>query len=255
MHQTQSPATAPAGHMPGRKTDVKDAAWIVDLLRHGLLRGSFIPPLPQHDLRDLTRQRTNLVQKRAEIATRLQKVLEWANLKLTSVLSDITSVSARAMLEAIIAGEDTVLLADLVKGRMRTKRAAMEQASTGRVRLHHRFLLAQHLTHLDFLEEQIEAFTQQSASSIHAQAASSNGPRQPAVEASGSEAAQLAAEERVPERPVDWEAAVELLETIPGVRRQTAELIIAAIGTDTCRFRSAAHLGSWSNVRQPAGAC
>src|SRR5918997_5301442 len=116
-------------NVPGRKTDVQDAAWIADLLRHGLLRGSFIPPLPQRDLRDLTRQRTNLVQERAEVANHLQKVLEWANLKLTSVLTDITGVSARAMLEAICAGEqDVTLLAELAKGRMRSKRAALEQA-------------------------------------------------------------------------------------------------------------------------------
>ncbi len=236
-------------NVPGRKTDVKDAAWIADLLRHGLLRGSFIPPMPQRDLRDLTRQRTNLVQKRAEVANQLQKVLEWANLKLTSVLTDITGVSARAMLEAIIAGEeDAVLLAELAKGRMRTKRAALEQALTGRVRDHHRFLLAQHLTHLDFLEEQIEAFTQQIAISIHAQAASSSGPLQPAGEARDSEAVQPPAEGSTPERSVDWEAAVELLDTIPGVGRETAELIIAEVGTDMRRFGSAGHLASWAKV-------
>jgi len=236
-------------NVPGRKTDVKDAAWIADLLRHGLLRGSFIPPLPQRDLRDLTRQRTNLVHERAEVANHLQKVLEWANLKLTSVLTDITGVSARAMLEAIIAGEeDAALLADLAKGRMRSKRAALEQALTGRVRDHHRFLLAQHLTHLDFLDEQVDAFSQQISASIQAQDVTVGEPPQPPAEASDRAGAQAAGEETAPEQALDWEAAVEFLDTIPGVGRETAELIIAEVGTDMQRFRSAAHLASWAKV-------
>src|SRR5439155_12847815 len=115
--------------VPGRKTDVADAAWIADLLRHGLVRPSFIPPLPQRDLRDLTRERTNLVQARADVVRRLHKVLEWANLKLTAVATDVTGVSARAMLTAILAGEeDSAVLADLAVGRLRKKRAALEAA-------------------------------------------------------------------------------------------------------------------------------
>jgi transposase len=236
-------------NVPGRKTDVQDAAWIADLLRHGLLRGSFIPPLPQRDLRDLTRQRTNLVQARAEVTNQLQKVLEWANLKLTSVLTDITGVSARSMLQAIIAGEeDAALLADLAKGRMRTKRAALEQALIGRVRDHHRFLLTHHLTHLDFLDEQIEVFSQQIEASIQARVVTASEPPQPSPEASDSEAARAADDETSPEQVLEWEAAVELLDTIPGVGRETAELIIAEIGTDMQRFRSAAHLASWAKV-------
>jgi transposase len=236
-------------NVPGRKTDVQDAAWIADLLRHGLLRGSFIPPLPQRDLRDLTRQRTNLVQARAEVTNQLQKVLEWANLKLTSVLTDITGVSARSMLQAIIAGEeDAALLADLAKGRMRTKRAALEQALIGRVRDHHRFLLTHHLTHLDFLDEQIEVFSQQIEASIQARVGSASEPPQPSPEASDSEAARAADDETSREQVLEWETAVELLDTIPGVGRETAELIIAEIGTDMQRFRSAAHLASWAKV-------
>src|SRR5919202_4095362 len=127
--------------VPGRKTDVKDAAWIADLLRHGLLRGSFIPPLPQRDLRDLPRQRTNLIQQRAMVVNHLQKVLEWANLKLAAVASNVAGVSARAMLTALVEGEaDPVLLADLAQGRLRAKREALEQALAGFVREHHRFL-------------------------------------------------------------------------------------------------------------------
>ena len=243
----------PITNVPGRKTDVKDAAWIADLLRHGLLRGSFIPPLPQRDLRDLTRQRTNLVRERAEVANHLHKVLEWANLKLTSVLTDITGVSARAMLEAIIGGEeDVAILADLAKGRMRTKRAALEQALTGRVRQHHRFLLAQHLMHLDFLDEQIAAFTQQIAAALHDEAEHDAPPAASAdadrPEPTPGPEADSALDGTTPGRPLDWETAVELLDTIAGVGRDTAELIIAEVGTDMHRFRSAAHLASWAKV-------
>ena len=137
--------------VPGRKTDVKDAEWLADCLRHGLLRGSFVPPQPQRDLRDLTRQRTNLVQDRVTVVNRLQKVLEWANLKLSGVATDVTGVSARAMLEAIVGGQlDAQVLAELAKGRMRNKLPELERALTGRVRTHHRFLIAQHLAHSTF---------------------------------------------------------------------------------------------------------
>ena len=146
-------------NVPGRKTDVGDAQWIADLLRHGMLRGSFVPPLPQRDLRDLTRQRASLVQERAMVVNHLQKVLEWANLKLAGVATDVTGVSARAMLAALAEGQtDPAALADLARGRLRAKREQLEQALAGRVRDHHRFMLAQHLIHLDFLEEQIAVF-------------------------------------------------------------------------------------------------
>src|ERR671916_2457665 len=139
-----------------------DAAWIADLLRHGFPRGSFIPPLPQRDLRALPRQRTNLIQQRAMVVNHLQKVLEWANLKLSAVASNVAGVSARAMLTALVEGEaDPALLAELAKGKLRLKRAALEQALAGFVREPHRFLLAQHLTHLDFLDEQVVVFDQQ----------------------------------------------------------------------------------------------
>ena len=150
--------------VPGRKTDCKDAAWIADLLRHGLLRGSFIPPLPQRDLRDLTRQRTNLIQQRAMVVNHLHKVLEWANLKLGAVASNLAGVSARAMLTALVGGEaDPTILAELAQGRLRQKRAALEQALAGFVRDHHRFLIAGHLSQLEFLDEQVALFDRQIA--------------------------------------------------------------------------------------------
>jgi transposase len=223
-------------NVPGRKTDVKDAQWIADLLRHGLVRGSFIPPLPQRDLRDLTRQRTNLVQERATVTRRLQKVLEWANLKLAAVVTDVTGVSARRMLAAIVAGEgEATTLAELAKGRLRSKRAELERALTGRVREHHRFLLAQHLAHLDFLEEELALFDAQIVA--HLQTA---GPS-PAA-APPAETADTA------QPPLGWEDAVALLDTIPGVGRGVAELIIAEIGTDMRRFPSSAHLASWARL-------
>jgi transposase len=231
-------------NVPGRKTDVKDAEWIAELLRHGLLRASFVPPRPQRDLRDLTRQRTNLVQDRAQVVNRLQKVLEWANLKLSSVATDVTGASARAMLEAIIGGEtDAGVLAELAQGRMRSKRAALEQALTGRVRDHHRYLLAQHLLHLDFLDEQIADLAGQITRMI--------APEPPT---DGPPAGGMDAQPRTPaadgaaEHGETWAEAVALLDTIPGVGRTAAEQIVAEIGTEMGQFASAAHLASWAKV-------
>jgi transposase len=230
-------------NVPGRKTDVKDAAWIAELLRHGLLRGSFIPPLPQRDLRDLTRQRTNLIQQRAMVVNHLQKVLEWANLKLSAVASNVAGVSARAMLTALVEGEaDPALLAELAKGKLRLKRATLEQALQGFVRDHHRFLLAQHLTHLDFLDEQVEVFDEQIS---HVIATTSESEPPPAQEQAGLPTEDV---EPMQEGPLPWEAAVELLDTIPGVGRATAELVVAEIGTDMRRFPTAGHLASWARV-------
>src|SRR5438093_9791381 len=154
-------------HVPGRKTDVKDAEWIAELLAHGLLRPSFVPPAPQRALRDLTRQRTHLVQERAALVNRMQKVLEWANIKLASVVSDITGVSARAMLQALVDGQtDVTELANLAKGRLRTKRAELEQALRGTLLEHHAFMINQHLALLDVFDEQIGAFDERISAAI-----------------------------------------------------------------------------------------
>jgi len=228
--------------VPGRKTDVLDAEWLADLLRHGLLRGSFIPPREQRDLRDLTRQRRKLVEERASVVNRLQKVLEGANIKLASVASDVTGVSARAMLEAIVAGQAApVTMAELARKRMRRKIAALEQALTGRVRDHHRFLLMHHLVHIDFLDEQIEKFNREIARRIEQQAPP---PPTPSLDEPATES-QVSGEE---DCPLSYAQAVELLDTIPGVSRQLAEVIIAEIGTDMSRFPSADHLASWAGV-------
>ena len=234
--------------VPGRKTDVKDAEWIADLLRHGLLKASFIPPLPQRDLRDLTRQRTNLVQDRARVVNQLQKVLEWANIKLTSVVTDIMGVSARAMLAAIVGGEaDQEVLADLAQGRVRAKQAELEQALVGYVRDHHRFLLARHLIHIDFLDEEIGRFDQEIETYI-ATTTPSVPPAPPAPDP--PDTANQSSAEVPPTAPtvVPWAEAVELLDSAPGIGRTAAELILAEIGPDMRRFPSEGHLASWAKV-------
>jgi transposase len=139
--------------VPGRKTDVNDAMWIADLLAHGLIRSSFVPPAPIHDLRDLTRTRKQLVREIAQHTLRIQKVLEDANLKLTSVISDVMGMSGRAMIDAIITGEqDPERLADLSQGRLKASRPAVVAALKGFATPHHRFLLRLHLTQIDALE-------------------------------------------------------------------------------------------------------
>lgn len=232
-------------NVPGRKTDVKDAEWIAELLRHGLVRGSFIPPQAQRDLRDLTRQRTNLVQDRATVVNRLQKVLEWANIKLSSVATDVTGVSARAMLEAIVQDQvDPAALSELARGRLRKKRDALEQALTGAVRNHHRFMIAQHLMQIDFLDQQIAAFDEQIAAAMQdlSQPPDEPGPTQP----DASQVVVTPPEDTT--APLTWEAAVALLDTIPGVGPRAAEMILAEIGLDMSRFPSEAHLSSWAKV-------
>jgi transposase len=226
--------------VPGRKTDVKDAEWLAELLSYGLVKSSFIPPLPQRDLRDLTRQRTTLIRERASVINRLQKVLEWANLKLASVVSDIGGVSGRAMLKAIVAGtEDPQALANLAKGRMRSKQAELVEALSGRVRDHHRFLIQTHLTHLEFLDAQLKPFDTRIEQLIEQHTVASNA-------AVMTEDARIQTE--TPNLPISWQQALPLLDSIPGIARQSAELLLAEIGSDMRRFPSAAHLCKWAGV-------
>jgi transposase len=208
--------------VPGRKTDVKDAEWLADLLRHGLLRGSFVPDQPQRELRDLTRYRTAKVRERTREVQRLQKTLEGANIKLTSVATDVTGKSARAMLAALVAdgAEDqgagapaAVALAELAEGRLREKLPQLERALTGRFGAHHRFLVAEHLAQLDFLDATIARL-------------------------SGEVATRL--------RPFD--AVLDQLDAIPGIGRWTAEVLLAELGTDMSRFPTAKHLASWAGM-------
>jgi transposase len=210
--------------VPGRKTDVKDAEWIAELLQLGLLRGSFVPATPQRALRDLTRQRRQLIQGRATVANRVQKVLEDANIKLGSVASDVLGASGRAMLEALIAGQDDPEeLADLAQRRLRAKIPALKLALKGRVSDHHRFLLRLLLDDLAQREALI-----------------------------GRLSARI--EEVL---PAPFAAAVERLRGIPGIDARAAESILAETGVDMGQFPSAGHLASWvgmcSGNRESAG--
>jgi len=222
--------------VPGRKTDASDAEWLAELMLHGLLRASFIPPKPQRVLRELTRYRTTLVRERGRVVNRVEKLLESTNIKLSSVVTDVMGVSAKAMLRELAAGAtDPQALATLAKGRLRNKLKALEAALTGTVDEHHRFILAQQLGHIDFLDEQIEVMSQQISQHLAQMAA----PATNDDDGSGSA-------EREAGQPLSWSAAVELLDTIPGVDRRTAEVILAEIGLDMSQFPSADDLASWA---------
>jgi len=148
--------------VPGRKTDQKDSEWIADLLQHGLLRASFVPPTPIRELRDLTRYRASLAQEINRIANRIQKVLEDANIKLASVATDTLGASGRAMLEAIVNGEqDSQRLAEMAQGKLRNKIPELQEALQGRVSRHHRFLLRELLDHLYFVESKMRRIEQE----------------------------------------------------------------------------------------------
>ena len=200
--------------VPGRKTDVKDAEWIAQLLQHGLLKGSYIPSREQRELRELIRYRKSRIRERASEVNRLQKVLEGANIKLASVASDVLGASGRAMLEELIAGNtDEQSMAALAKGRLRNKTKELEQALKGIVRPHQRKLLAIQLQHIDELDELIE---------------------------------EVSAE--IARRMRPFEEDLARLEGIPGVGRKAAEMIVAEVGTDMSRFPTAAHLASWAGL-------
>jgi transposase len=228
-------------HVPGRKTDVKDAEWIAELLAHGLMRPSFVPPPPQRALRDLTRQRTHLIRERASEVNRMQKVLEWANIKLSSVVSDITGVSARAMLEAIVAGRtDVTALAQLAKGRLRTKLVELEQALQGTLEPHHAFMIGQHLALLDVFDEQIAAFDERIQMAIDG-----TRPQQPDRSSSPSAGnTQL----EPPSAPAGSWTAQAIVDAIPGIGVRVAETILAELGTDMSRFASKGHVSSWAGL-------
>jgi transposase len=200
--------------VPGRKTDVRDCEWLAELLRHGLLTGSFVPDRPQRELRELTRYRTSLVRERTAAANRLQKTLEGANIKLASVATDILGKSGREILAALVAGErDGATLAQLAQGRLREKIPQLERALVGCVGEHQRFLVAEQVAHIDFLDEAV---------------------------------ARVSAEIAARVRPA--EEAITRLDTIPGVGPAVAEALVAEIGANPSRFPSARHLASWAGL-------
>ena len=201
-------------NVPGRKTDQNDAQWLAELHQHGLIQASFVPPAPQRDLRELTRHRSNFIRERVNLVNRLHKTLESANIKLACVATDVMGVSGRAILDALVAGETSVLLmAELSRGRLRSKRAELEKALEGRVKPHHRFILSELLCQIDSLDETIARFDAQ-------------------IEAVC--------------RP--FEEAIAHIDTVTGVGRAVAEGIVAEVGTDMSRFASADHLSAWAGV-------
>lgn len=227
--------------VPGRKTDVKDAEWLAELLKHGLLKASYVPDKSQRALRDLTRYRTKVVQQRAQVINRVQKVLEDANIKLSSVATDVLGVSGRAMLETLIAGEtDGAILARLARGRLKKKEAALEEALTGMMGEHHRFLLSQQLALFDFLSQQIEQLNRQIESQVAAMDDLDSPPSPPGQAA--------AVEEGETATSLSYAQAIRLLDTIPGIDLTTAEVLVAEIGVDMSRFPTHKHLAAWGGV-------
>lgn len=201
-------------HVPGRKTDVQDCVWIAQVLEHGLLRGSFVPPVPIRELRDVTRYRKSLIQDRTRVTNRLHKVLEDAGIKLATVASDILGASGRAMLTALVEGTtDPDVLADLARGRLRAKLPALRQALAGRFRGHHAFLVSQLVAHVDYLDEAV---------------------------------AQMSEQIEVLVAPFAAERA--RLDTIPGINLPTADVLIAELGVDMRVFPTAAHAASWAGL-------
>ena len=198
-------------NVPGRKTDVNDATWLADLLAHGLIRASFVPPQPQQELRALTRTRKQFVRERSSHVQRIEKVLEDANIKITAYLSDLLGKSGRAVLQALIAGErDPERLVACVSSRVKASRAELLEALRGRVSTHHRFMLKLHLGHIDALDQAIAAIEQEVGLGLE-----------------------------------PFRHAAALLKTMPGVSDTTAQVLVAEIGVDMSRFASAAHLRSW----------
>jgi transposase len=203
--------------VPGRKTDVRDCEWLADLLRHGLVRASFIPPLPIRELRELTRYRQTLVKEQVSIANRIQKLAESGNIKLGQVASDAVGVSGRLMLRALVRGEnDTQKVADLARGRLRQKKADLRRALDGRLTKVQRWVIGELLDRYEELGRAISRVNEQ----IHQQAHESDNPSVARAE--------------------------ELLKTIPGVADQIAQIVVSEMGIDMSRFASHRHLSSWA---------
>lgn len=205
--------------VPGRKTDVKDCEWLADLLRHGLLKASFIPPLEIRELRELTRYRRTLVREQAAVANRVQRIIESGNIKLAQVATDALGVSGRQMLRALAKGEsDATKLAELARGRLRGKKVELQRALTGRLTAAQRFVLRELLDRYDELEAALFRATEQIKQEV------AEGP-DPFVR-----------------------EALQLLQTIPGVGERVAEAIVSEIGVDMSRFPTDGHLASWAGM-------
>lgn len=225
-------------NVPGRKTDVKDCEWIAQLLEYGLLRASFVPPVPIRELRDLTRYRRSLIDERGRGVNRLQKFLQDAGIKLSSVASDVMGKSGRAMVEALVAGTtDAEVLADLARGRLRKKIPDLRRALVGRFGEHHRFLVGEILDHVDDLERRIEKLSARIAQRIAEEPPPDTSPGAPAAGGTPS----------VPPPPT-IEQAIGRLDQITGVERRTAEEIIAELGTNMRQFPTPEQCASWAGI-------
>jgi transposase len=240
--------------VPGRKTDTKDAEWLADLLQHGLLRASFVPPRPQRELREVTRYRSKLVEERARLVNRIQKVLEDSNVKLASVATDITGVSGRAILQALLEGQqDPERLAELARGRLRSKRDELAQAVQGTLREHHRFLLTSHLRQLDFYDAQIAELDQEIARRLGVPTepddpepggrGPSSGQREPSAESSPQSASQPPADTALSQAE-----AMRILDEVTGINQRIAEIVLAELGLRLEQFPSEAQLVSWAGL-------
>lgn len=214
--------------VPGRKTDVKDCEWIAQLLQYGLLRGSFVPPKPLRELRDLTRHRSKLQADKVAVVNRLQKVLEDANVKLAAVATDVMGKSSRKMLAALVEGEtDAYALAELAEGKLTKKKGELQLALTGKVTEHHRFQLRMLLEQIRFMEEHLAQLDDRISQVM-------------------AKADETAVYKEATPRP--FLESIELLITIPGIAQRSAENLIAEIGTDMAQFPSSGHLASWSGM-------
>ncbi len=236
--------------VPGRKTDVKDAEWIADLLSHGLLTASFIPSAPQRELRDLTRYRAKLVEERAREVNRVQKTLEDTNLKLGDVVSDVMGKAFQMILHAVVDGEtDPVRLADFAAGRVRASRKTLERALTGKVTAHHRFLLGEHLRQIEHLDKAIGRISKEIAHRL-----TPPEPPSPPEEEENQPASQKEASPALSPEPTalpdaqNWQQAVETIDQITGISQRIAEGLLAEIGVKMDQFPSAKHLASWVGV-------
>ena len=211
--------------MPGRKTDLADADWLAELMRHGLVQASFVPPKPQRELRELTRHRINLASRRAQLINEMHRTLEGTNLKLTSVATDLTGVSATLMLQALLGGqEDPEQLAALARGRLRSKIPELRKALQGTVGAHQQLILNQLLAELELVDQQITKASQEIARRLEQD-----------------------------------QALLERLDEIPGVNHVTAEVLLAELGTDMSRFGKASRAAAWSGLcpgnKQSGGRC
>jgi len=247
--------------VPGRKTDTKDAEWIADLLQHGLLRASFVPPRPQRELREVTRYRSKLVAERARLVNRIQKVLEDSNVKLASVATDITGVSGRAILQALLDGEDDPeVLAELARGRMRSKHDKLAQAVQGTLRDHHRFLLTSQLRQLDFYDLQIAELDQEIARRLGVQTGPDDPEPQGNRPTSGNRPSSAAPmpdsgadpASRSPQPPSDparsQAEVLRILDEVTGINQRIAQIVVAELGIQLDQFPSEGHVVSWAGL-------